>query len=242
MYYFLLRLPFYRLDVCRILYVVQSLKEKEWTSCWSILEFQTFLCNTSRLFLSNIWLLETFHKYKFNNLKNNLLFCQRMNNRPNWRRDLAWIKATWWKEKGIDGNLITFQMSLNCQVKEGCKNKCELVFNILVINVKAPAHHICTWHERRWQISQTCYLSSPQLALFFLCVCWAFLFCWEVTEGLIKKAGNSSILKKAPVQPWQSAHGFRPTRTWPAVSPHTHTCTPSAPPHHPTHTYQSYHH
>lgn len=75
------------------------------------------------------------------------------------------------KQKGwsCDENLITSQMSLNCQEKEGCKNKCELVFNILVINVKVPAHHICTWCDCRWQISQTCYLSSPQLAL-FVCV------------------------------------------------------------------------
>lgn len=55
------------------------------------------------------------------------------------------------------------------------------------------------------------------------CVCvFGFLF---VTEGLIRKAGNLSILKKAPVRPWQSAHGFRPTWTWPAVSPHTHAHT-----------------
>lgn len=126
------------------------------------------------------------------------------------------------KQKGwrCDENLITFHFSLSSE--RGLQNKCELVFNILVINVKAPAHHICTWCDCRWQISQTCYLSSPQLTLFFVL---GFLFCWEVTEGLIKKAGNSSILKKAPVQPWQSAHGFRPTRTWPAVSPPTHAHT-----------------
>ena len=161
-----------------------------------------------------------------------------MNNRPNWRRDLAWIKATWWrKAKGwrLRWKLDNFSNELELSSERGLKNKCELVFNILVINVKAPAHHICTWCDCRWQISQTCYLSSPQLALFFVL---GFLFCWEVTEGLIKKAGNSSILKKAPVQPWQSAHGFRPTRTWPAVSPHTRVHT-QAPTH--THTHQSYH-
>ena len=161
-----------------------------------------------------------------------------MNNRPNWQRDLAWIKATWWrKAKGwrLRWKLDNFSNELELSSERGLQNKCELVFNILVINVKAPAHHICTWCDCRWQISQTCYLSSPQLALFFVL---GFLFCWEVTEGLIKKAGNSSILKKAPVQPWQSAHGFRPTRTWPAVSPHTRVHT-QAPTH--THTHQSYH-
>jgi len=157
-----------------------------------------------------------------------------MNNRPNWQRDLAW-KAKGWT---CYEHLRTFQMSLNCQVggKKAPQNKCELVFNILLINVKAPAHQLCTWRDCKWQISQTCYLSAPQLALFFFRL--GFLFCWEVTEGLIKKAGNSSILKKAPVQPWQSAHGFRPTRTWPAVSPHTrvHKQTPTRPATH-THTH-----
>lgn len=45
-------------------------------------------------------------------------------------------------------------------------------------------------------------LNSPFFVCVRACVCvLGFLFCWEVTEGLIKKAGNSSILKKAPVQP-----------------------------------------
>lgn len=151
-----------------------------------------------------------------------------------WITDLIG-KGIWQRseEKGwcCDENLIT---ELELSGERGLQNKCELVFNILVINVKASAHHICAWCDCRWQISQTCYLSSLQLARFF-CVL-GFLFCWEVTEGLIKKAGNSSILKKAPVQPWQSAHGFRPTRTWPAVSPptrartHRHPRTPELPP------------
>lgn len=31
--------------------------------------------------------------------KNILIFCQGMNKRPNWQRDLAWIKATAVEEK-----------------------------------------------------------------------------------------------------------------------------------------------
>lgn len=45
---------------------------------------------------------------------------------------------------------------------------------------------------------------NPLFCVVLGCVCGCvltFLFCWEVTEGLIKKAGNSSLLKKAPVQP-----------------------------------------
>lgn len=164
-----------------------------------------------------------------------------MNNRPNWQRDLAWIKAVPVKKsKRLEllRKLDNFSNEPELSSERGLQNKREFVFNILVINVKASAHHICTRCDCWWQISQTCYLSSPQLAFFFFFVL-GFLFCWEVTEGLIKKAGNSSILKKAPVQPWQSAHGFRPTRTWPAVSPHTPVREQART---DTHTHRSYHH
>lgn len=145
------------------------------------MSFQSFgLVSTPLcLFLSNICFLDTFHECKLNYLENILLFWHCMNNRPNWQRDLARIKATWWrKEKGWKPRwkLDNFSNELELSSERGLQNKCELVFNILVINVKAPAHHICTWCDCRWQISQTCYLSSPQLALFFLCVCRGFCF------------------------------------------------------------------
>lgn len=80
------------------------------------------------------------------------------------------------KQKGskLRWKLDNFSNELELSSEGGLQNKCGLVFNILVINVKAPAHHICTWCDCRWQISQTCYLSSPQLAhflFFFECVC-----------------------------------------------------------------------
>lgn len=132
---------------------------------------------------------------------------------PNWQMALTWIKAM---QKGDPDNF--FKRTPTVKWKRASQNRRELVFNIGLINVKVPASHTCTRCQSLWQISQTCYLSSPstQAGFFFFP---PFLFCWrKVTEGLIKKAGNSSILKKAPVRVWQSAHGFSATPTWPAVS------------------------
>lgn len=65
--------------------------------------------------------------------------------------------------------------------------------------------HITSVHDVTADDRFPRHVTSPPLnSPFFVCVracVLGFLFCWEVTEGLIKKAGNSSILKKAPVQP-----------------------------------------
>lgn len=60
--------------------------------------------------------------------------------------------------------------------------------------------HITSVHDVTADDRFPRHVTSPPLNSLFFCVL-GFLFCWEVTEGLIKKAGNSSILKKAPVQP-----------------------------------------
>lgn len=152
-------------------YMLMVLMEKDWMSCRFILEFHFFPWTPLHKFLSNIWYFGT--HFIHTSLITFKVSCFSVNVRITDLIGKGIRRGS--KQKGwrCDENLITFH--LNCQVKRGLQNKCELVFNILVINVKVPAHQICTWCVCRWQISQTCYLSSPQLTL-FLCVCWAFCF------------------------------------------------------------------
>lgn len=164
MYYFLLRLPFYQEDVCWILYIVLLLMETDWTSCRFILEFHTFsprntftLIFIKHMIFWTLFIHTSLITFKISCFSVDVRITDLIG--KGIRRG---SKQEGWR---CDENLITFHFSLSSE--RGLQNKCELVFNILVINVKAPAHHICTWCDCRWQISQTCYLSSPQLTLFF---------------------------------------------------------------------------
>lgn len=128
-----------------------------------------------------------------------------------WIADLIG-KGTWHGSKqrgeekqrlGLRWKLDNFSNELELSSEKGLQNKCELVFNILVINVKAPAHHICTWCDCRWQISQTCYLSSPQLGLFF---CGVFV--------LLGSDGGFNQESRQFINPKEGACTTLTERTW----------------------------
>lgn len=137
--------------------------ERDLTSCSLILEFQTLPTPFTFIFYQTYDFWKRFMNTSLIIFK---IPCFSVSVR---KTDLIG-KGIWQKRKKgwcCDENLIT---ELELSGERGLQNKCELVFNILVINVKASARHVCTWCDCRWHISQTCYLSSLQLALFF-CVC-----------------------------------------------------------------------
>ena len=72
-------------------------------------------------------------------------------------------------------------------------------------HLRITSEHDVTADDRfaRHVVSPPATRASFCCACVCVCVCvrWAFLFRCKVTEGLIKEAGNSSILKKVPVLP-----------------------------------------